>query len=47
VGSSKVLHRIGRHTPEILEYFELVVNTVSMEEALQEEHRAAEGDARA
>lgn len=28
---------IGRHAPEILEKFELVVNTLSMEEALQQE----------
>jgi hypothetical protein len=27
---------IDKHEPEILEHFELVVNTVSMEEALSE-----------
>ncbi len=28
---------IQRHDPEILEHFELVVNTVSMEEAVQQQ----------
>ena len=29
---------VGRQEPEILEHFELVVNTVSMEEAVQQQH---------
>ena len=32
-----VKHYIGRHEPEILGHLELVVNTVSMEEAVQQE----------
>ena len=31
---------ITRHEPEILEHFELVVNTVSMEEAVQQQLEA-------
>ncbi len=30
--------RIERQQPEILEHFELVVNTVSMEEAVPQQH---------
>jgi len=33
---------IGRHEPEILTHLELVVNTVSMEEAVQQQAQAAE-----
>ena len=36
-GNTAVKSYIGRHAPEILEQFELVVNTLSMEEALQQE----------
>lgn len=35
LANAAVKSYIGRHAPEILEHFELVVNTVSMEEALQ------------
>lgn len=35
---------IGRHAPEILEHFELIVNTVSMEEAEEAENGAAGRD---
>ena len=31
---------IGRHEPEILTHLELVVNTVSMEEAVQQPQKA-------
>jgi hypothetical protein len=31
---------IGRHEPEILTHLELVVNTVSMEEAIQQQQEA-------
>ena len=31
---------IGRHQPEILTHLELVVNTVSMEEAVQQQQEA-------
>ena len=31
---------IGRHEPEILTHLELVVNTVSMEEAVQQQQEA-------
>ncbi|WP_342777303.1 plasmid partitioning protein RepB C-terminal domain-containing protein [Ruegeria sediminis] len=34
---------VGRHAPEILEQFELVLNTVSMEEAIEQTERA-DGD---
>lgn len=37
IGNDAVKSYIGRHAPEILEQFELVVNTLSMEEALQQE----------
>jgi len=37
VSNEAVKSYIGRHAPEILEHFELVVNTVSMEEALQQQ----------
>jgi hypothetical protein len=33
---------IGRHEPEILTHLELVVNTVSMEEAVQQQAQTAE-----
>ncbi len=33
---------IGRHEPEILTHLELVVNTVSMEEAVQQQAETAE-----
>jgi len=36
VANTEIKSYIGRHAPEILEHFELVVNTVSMEEALQQ-----------
>ncbi len=34
---------IGRHEPEILTHLELVVNTVSMEEAVQQQQVAEVG----
>jgi len=37
VSNAAVKSYITRHTPEILEHFELVVNTVSMEEALHQQ----------
>jgi len=37
VSNAAVKSYIGRHAPEILEHFELVVNTISMEEALQQQ----------
>jgi len=37
VSNAAVNSYIGRHAPEILEHFELVVNTFSMEEALQQQ----------
>jgi len=43
VSNAAVKSYIGRHTPEILEHFELVVNTVSMDEALQQQ-AAGNGD---
>ena len=36
---------IQRHEPEILEQFELVVNTVSMEEAVQQQSETTPADA--
>ncbi len=55
VGNDAVKSFISRHEPEILEQFELVVNTVSMEEAVQQQQELAgeveddleNGDARA
>ena len=41
IGNDAVKSYIGRHAPEILEQFELVVNTLSMEEALQQEAASA------
>lgn len=41
LGNDAVKSRITRHEPGILEHFELVVNTVSMEEAVQQQR---EGD---
>ncbi|PHQ98820.1 MAG: hypothetical protein COB39_07355 [Marinosulfonomonas sp.] len=35
VANAAIKSYIGRHAPEILEHFELVANTISMEEALQ------------
>ena len=40
LGNDAVKSYITRHEPEILEYFELVVNTVSMEEAVQQQLEA-------
>ena len=37
IGNDAVKSYIGRHAPEILEQPELVENTLSMEEALQQE----------
>jgi hypothetical protein len=37
LGNDAVKSYITRHEPEILEHFELVVNTVSMEEAVQQQ----------
>jgi RepB plasmid partitioning protein len=37
VSNTAVKSYIARHTPEIMEHFELVVNTISMEEALQQQ----------
>jgi hypothetical protein len=42
IGNPVVKSYIGRHAPEILEQFELVVNTASMEEALQQQAETAE-----
>ena len=36
LANAAVVDYIGRHEPEILEHLQLVVNTVSMEEALQQ-----------
>jgi len=41
LGNEAVKTFIDRQEPEILEHFELVVNTVSMEEAVQQEEAAA------
>ena len=41
IANPAVKSYIGRHAPEILEHFELVVNTLSMEEALQQQAEAA------
>lgn len=40
LGNEAVKSYITRHEPEILEQFELVVNTVSMEEAVQQQLEA-------
>jgi hypothetical protein len=40
LGNDAVKRYITRHEPEILEHFELVVNTVSMEEAVQQQLEA-------
>ena len=40
LGNEAVKSYITRHEPEILEHFELVVNTVSMEEAVQQQLEA-------
>ena len=40
LGNDAVKSYITRHEPEILEHFELVVNTVSMEEAVQQQLEA-------
>ena len=40
LGNDAVKSYITRHEPEILEQFELVVNTVSMEEAVQQQLEA-------
>ncbi len=44
LGNDAVKSYITRHEPEILEYFELVVNTVSMEEAVQQQQLEAAGE---
>jgi hypothetical protein len=38
LGNETVKRYIERHEPGILEHFELVVNTVSMEEAVQQQN---------
>ena len=43
LGNDAVKSYITRHESEILEHFELVVNTVSMEEAVQQ-HLEADGE---
>ena len=43
LGNDAVKSYITRHEPEILEHFELVVNTVSMEEAVQQQLEADGG----
>jgi len=40
LGNDAIKSYITRHEPEILEHFELVVNTVSMEEAVQQQLEA-------
>ncbi len=40
LGNDAVKSYITRHEPEILEHFELVVNTISMEEAVQQQLEA-------
>ena len=40
LGNDAVKSYITRHEPEILEQFELMVNTVSMEEAVQQQLEA-------
>lgn len=40
LGNDAVKSYITRHEPEILDYFEWVVNTVSMQEAVQQQLEA-------
>ncbi|WP_412478044.1 hypothetical protein [Azonexus sp. IMCC34839] len=40
LGNDDVISYITRHEPEILEHFEWVVNTVSMEKAVQQQLEA-------
>lgn len=40
LGNDAVKSHITRHEPEILDYFEWVVNTVSMQEAVQQQLEA-------
>jgi hypothetical protein len=40
LASSTISQSITKHEPEILEHFEMVVNTVSMEEAVQQQLEA-------
>ena len=42
LSNGSVKSYIGRHEPEILTHLELVVNTVSMEEAVQQQQQEAE-----
>ena len=44
VGNAAVRSWLGRNTPEILEQFELVINTTSMEEAMEQEARDGVSD---
>jgi hypothetical protein len=39
VGNEAVRYWLSRHAPEILEQFDLVINTTSMEEALEQQAR--------
>ncbi|MCC5966667.1 MAG: hypothetical protein JJU24_11060 [Natronohydrobacter sp.] len=39
VGNEAVRSWLSRHTPEILEQFDLVINTTSMEEAMEQQAR--------
>lgn len=39
MGNDAVRSYVARHAPEILEQFELVLNTVSMEEAVEQAER--------
>ena len=40
LGNDAVKSYIKRHEPEVLEHFKLVVNTVSMNEAVQQQLKA-------
>ena len=44
LSNDAVISYIQRHEPEILEQFELVVNTVSMEEAVQQKAESSPAD---
>jgi hypothetical protein len=43
VGNEAVRSWLSRHAPEILEQFDLVINTTSMEEAMEQQARAEDG----
>jgi hypothetical protein len=43
VGNEAVRSWLSRHAPEILEQFDLVINTTSMEEAMEQQAREEDG----